>query len=83
MGIRHSKKIKIINLLPEIYAEFPHLEVCDKIFIRKGTDFDIPGFELKSDGYFPALVRLWPSDRDNMPDSPNVSSLDSGIDMVH
>ena len=80
MGLRHSKKIKVVNLLK--YAEFPHLDVRGEISVRKDVHFNIPDIELKFDRYFPVLLRLWPHDRISPQNLPVVSSIDSGIDTI-
>ena len=83
MGLKPSKKIKIVNLLERKYAEFPHLDVRGEITFKKDVYFNIPEIEIKFDGYFPALVCQWPVGRESPQISPAVSSLDSGIDTVN
>ena len=72
MGLRFSKRnsVKIKNLLPK-GPEYQHLALAGEIIIRKDTHFDIPEIEIKIDGYFPSIVRLWPLGREE-PETPNV-----------
>ena len=76
MGSIRSKreKVKIKNLLPR-GTEFSHLNARGKITLKRDTDFDILCFEINFQGYFPAAVRLWPSNHPTSPPTPNVSIL--------
>ena len=39
--------------------------------------------EIRFDNYFPAIVRLWPSDRAFPLPSPAISSIDCSLDTVN
>lgn len=76
MGSIRSKreKVKIKNLLPR-GNEFSHLNAKSKITLKRDIDFDILCFEINFQGYFPAAVRLCPSNHPTSPPTPNVSIL--------
>ena len=67
--------------------EFSHLNSRGKVTLRQDEDFNILCFEINFDGYFLALVCLWPSNHPTSQPTPDVSSIslsmdsgDSGID---
>ena len=85
MGSIHSRreKVKIKNMLPR-GIEFSHLNKRGEIILRTDQDFDILCFEIKFEGYFLTVVRLWPSNHPTSLPTPDVSSIDdisdSGVD---
>ena len=83
MGLRLSKKIKIVTLLEKKYRNFPNFDVCGEVTVKKDVDFNITDIELKFDGYFPAIICLWPVGRDSPQISPVVSSIGCSIDTVN
>ena len=67
--------------------KFSHLNSRGKVTLRQDEDFNILCFEINFDGYFLALVCLWPSNHPTSRPTPDVSSIslsmgsgDSGTD---
>ena len=85
MGSIHSRreKVKIKNNLPQ-GSEFCHLNTRGEIILRRDQGFNVLCFEIKFEGYFPTVVRRWPSNHPTSPPTPNVLSIDdisdSGVD---
>ena len=79
MGSKLSKKsrLKVVDLILK-GREFSHLAVFGEIIFKKDSHFDISEVEINIDGYFPALVRLWPEGRGVQDRTPNIS-IDNGI----
>ena len=86
MDLRPSKKkkIEVVNVVScEKIREKPYLDVSGEILIGKDRLLDIPELDIKFDSYFPAIVCLWPFDRQTPTNSPAVSSVDRALDTVN
>ena len=42
--------------------KYPHLNLRGEIIVRKDVNSFIPEIDLRFENYFPATVRVWPSD---------------------
>ena len=62
-------------------SEFSDLNTRGKIILRRNQDFDIICFEIKFEGYFPTVMRLWLSNHPTGPPTPNVWSIDDVSDI--
>ena len=85
MDLRPSKKkkIEVVNVVfCEKIREKPYLDFSGELLIGKDHLLDAPELEIKFDCYFPAIVRLWPLDRQTTAKSPVVFSVDSGLDTI-
>lgn len=81
MGCVQSKKEGVIlkNNLPK---ENEISKVAGEIVLKKDSDFNILCFDVNFDGYYTTRVRLWPENHPTTPPPmPDVSSIDSGIDI--
>ena len=81
MGKKFSKKKKfeVSNVISKRnLLNNPHLDVSGEIIISLDHLLQILKIEIRFDGYFPSVVRLWPGDAPTAPISPRVSSFDSG-----
>ena len=85
MGHKYSKKIlEVLNVISKRnLIENLHLDKSGEVIIGLDHLFQIPEIEIRFNGYFPAMVRLWPGDTPTAPNSPFVSSLDIGVDTVN
>ena len=52
-----QRKLKIKNVTPKD-KDMPRASV--KILLRKDPEFDVLCFDIDTDGFHPARVRLWP-----------------------
>ena len=69
-------EIEIVNVISKKdLLKYPHLRLRGEIIIRKDFNTSIPEVDLRFEKYFPATVRVWPSDFD----ARNTSPIESDI----
>ena len=60
---KNKKDIKIVNVISKIdLIKYQHLNLRGEIIIRRDDGYYIPEIELRFENNFPATVRVWPSD---------------------
>ena len=73
---KKKKDIEVVNVVTKKdLLKYPHLNSRGEIIIRKDFNSCIPDIDLHFENYFPATVRVWPSDFN----AKNISLAESDI----
>ena len=73
---KKQRDIEIVNVISKKdLLKHPHPNLKGEIIIKKDVNTSIPEINLRFENYFPAVVRVWPSDFN----SRNTSPIESDI----
>ena len=73
---KKQREIEIVNVISKKdLLKYPHLRLRGESIIKNDFNTSIPEVDLRFENYFPATVRVWPSDFD----ARNTSHIESGI----
>ena len=66
-----QRDTEIVNVISKKdLLKYPHLNLNGEIIIKKDVNTSIPEIDLRFENYFPAVVRVWPSDFNSRNTSP-------------
>ena len=61
--VRNNNAVKLHNVITlNDLKKYPNLVVKDEIIIGKDHNLSVPEIEIRLENYYPAIIRLWPSD---------------------
>ena len=73
---KKQKNIEIVNIISKKdLLKYPQLRLSGGIIIRKDVNTHIPEIDLRFENYFPATIRVWPSEFS----ANNISPAESDI----
>ena len=76
MKISIKEKLKLVNAIrKKDLLRYPPLKLRGEIIVKKDFNTSIPEIDLHFENYFPATVRVWPSDFN----ARNISPAESDI----
>ena len=81
---KKQRDIEIVNVISKKdLVKYPYLGLKGEIIIQKDLNTFIPEIELRFENYFPALVRVWPSDFNSRNKSPIESDISNSEIIVN
>ena len=73
---KNKKHIEVVNVITKKdLLKYPHLDLKGEIIIKKDHGSCIAEVELHFENYFPAFVRVWPSNFNTRNTSPAESDI--------
>ena len=68
---KKQRDFEIFNIISKKdLFKYPHLTLNGEIIIKNDVNTSIPEIDLRFQNYFPAVVRVWPSDLNSRNTSP-------------